>query len=42
MFVGELGEVAALAEHPLDVFGDDLGADRAGRDARRSRLRTSS
>ena len=26
---GEGGEVAALGEHPVDVVGDDLGADRA-------------
>ena len=29
MFGGELGEVAALLEHPVDVVGDDLGRDRA-------------
>src|SRR3990172_4893158 len=29
----QLGEVAALAQHALDVVGDDLGADRAGGDA---------
>ncbi len=28
----ELGEVAALGEHAVDVLGDDLGRDRSGRD----------
>ena len=29
MFGASLAKCAALAEHALDVLGDDLGADRA-------------